>query len=371
VITLKVLHLNAGVETGGGMVHILQLLHHFDQADMILGLFEKGLIYDKAIEKGIKVVLFKQRSRMDFKLLKKIIHLIDEENLEIVHTHGPRANFYGCFLKRRRPRIKWIITVHSNPRHDFLGKGLIGKAFTFLHLWALKKPDHYLAISSRFKDFLISEGIEEKKITTIYNGIDFSTNPNCSTISREALNVLEDDFLMIMVARLCPVKGHHIVFQALKELIMIHPNIKLLVVGDGFLEEELKKFVQKIGIADSVIFLGHRDDVDSLYKISDIKVLSSFSESFPLVLLEAARAKKPVITTDVGGVRDLIISKDLGWIVPIKSHDHLKQAIEEAINYKKMGKLKEMGMNLYNRASTHFTIDHFQESVLHAYKNLK
>lgn len=367
---MKVLHLNAGVETGGGMVHILDLLQHFEQADVTLGLFEKGLIYDKAIEMGIKVVLFHQRSRVDFTLLQKMIRLIDQEKLDIVHSHGPRANFYGCFLKRKRPRIKWIITVHSNPRHDFLGKGLFGKVFTILHLWALKQPDHFLAISNRFKDLLLSEGVEEGRITTIYNGIDFSKTQDFSSVSRSDLNIREDDFLIIMVARLCPVKGHYIVFQAVKELLELHPNIKLLVVGDGFLKEELKKLVETLGIKNSVLFLGHRQDVDSLYKISDVKVLSSFSESFPLVLLEAARAKKPVITTDVGGVRDLILSKDFGWIVPVKRHDQLKQAIEEAISYKEMDKLKEIGLNLYKRASTHFTIDKFRESVLNTYKSI-
>ena len=363
---MKVLHLNAGAETGGGMVHILDLLHNFRETEIILGLFEKGLMYDKALEKGIKVVLFHQKSKWDINIFRRILTVVDGEKVDIIHTHGPRANFFGCFIKRKRRQLKWITTVHSNPHHDFLGKGLSGMIYTALHLWALKKPDHCLAISKRFKNLLINEGIEEGKITFIYNGIDFKCASQESHLSRKEFNINEDDFLMIMVARLCPVKGHSLVFSIMKELA----KVKLLVVGTGFLEDKLKMQVTNLGIENKVVFLGHRHDVDALYQIADLKVLASLSESFPLVLLEAARAKKPVITSDVGGVRDLIPSNEFGWIVPVNEKRALKKAIEEAMEYREMGMLKEIGVNLYNRASTNFTLDHFRESVLKTYKNL-
>jgi L-malate glycosyltransferase len=366
VIMMKVLHLNAGAETGGGMVHILDLLHNFKDTEIILGLFEKGLMYDKALEKGIKAVVFNQKSKWDIKIIKKVLKLVDGEKIDIIHTHGPRANFFGCFIKRKRQNLKWITTVHSNPHHDFLGKGVVGDIFTTIHLWALKKPDHCLAISKQFKSMLITDGIEEKKITTIYNGLDFKRPSEENTLSRGEFNIDPNDFLMIMVARLCPVKGHSIVFTVIKELA----KVKLLVVGSGFLEEELKQQVVKLGIEEKVLFLGHRHDVDALFHISDLKLLASLSESFPLVLLEAARAKKPVITSDVGGVRDLIPSNEYGWIVPVDEKGALKKAIEEAIEYRELGMLKEIGINLYNRASTYFTLDNFRESVLNTYKNL-
>ncbi|MDR6998820.1 glycosyltransferase [Neobacillus niacini] len=367
---MKVLHLNAGVETGGGMVHILDLLENIQETEIILGLFEKGLMYEKALDKRIKVVLFNQKSKWDLTLLKKILSLIDQEMIEIVHTHGPRANFYGCFLKRKRQTLSWITTLHSNPRHDFLGRGLPGTIFTALHLWALKKPDHFLAISERFKSLLVAEGIAENKITSIFNGIDFKKSFCTEEISRNELNILDNDFLIIMVARLCPVKGHSIVFHVIKELSHLHDNIKLLVVGTGSLETELKQLVSQLGIENHILFLGQRQDVHALYEICDVKLLASFSESFPLVLLEAARAKKPVITSDVGGVRELIPSKEFGWIVPVNQKEPLLHAIKEAIHCREMGKLKEMGMNLYNHASTHFTIENFRNSVLTTYKKL-
>ncbi|OIK16342.1 hypothetical protein BIV60_04840 [Bacillus sp. MUM 116] len=367
---MKVLHLNAGTETGGGMVHILDLLENVQETEIILGLFEKGLMYEKALDKGIKVVLFHQKSKWDLTLHKKIISLIDREMIDIVHTHGPRANFYGCFLKRKRKTIYWITTLHSNPRHDFLGRGLAGVIFTILHLWALKQPDHFLAISERFKSLLVTEGIDENKITSIFNGIDFKKPSSPNKLSRYDLNFGDQDFVMIMVARLCPVKGHSILFHVIKELTRLHDNIKLLVVGTGSLEPELKQLVSQLGIEKHICFLGQREDVHALFEICDVKLLTSFSESFPLVLLEAARAKIPVITSDVGGVRELIYSKECGWIVPVNQIEPLSEAIKEAILYRKEGKLNEMGINLYNHASTRFTIENFRNSVLNTYKKL-
>ncbi|MEQ2527532.1 glycosyltransferase family 4 protein [Bacillaceae bacterium CLA-AA-H227] len=365
---MRVLHLNAGAETGGGMHHILQLLKDFNKAEVVLGVFEKGVMYDRAVNNGINVVIFQQSSRLDFSVTKKIISYIDQNNIDIIHTHGPRANFYGFYIKKKRPDCKWITTVHSNPHLDFMGRGLIGKIFTRIHLWVLRKPDHFLAISNKFKQLLIDEKIVPEKITTIFNGIDFSEDKNNPTIKREDFEVDPNDFLMIMVARLDPIKGHIEVFKAFRELIKEHKDTKLLLVGDGALEEDLIMQSRNMGLSDNIRFLGYSNDVSSLIRLSDLAILASYSESFPLVLLEAAREKVPVISTDVGGVKDLVPSNSYGWVIPVRDHIKLRRTMEEAIELKKKGNLKKLGENLYERASTLFTIEHFKESVYVAYE---
>ncbi|MCQ6276839.1 glycosyltransferase [Bacillus sp. V3B] len=364
---MKVLHLNAGNETGGGMVHILSLLKN--NKNMILGLFEEGPMLQQAVSKGIEVQLFHQKSKFDFTIIKKVCDFIDKNGIDIFHTHGPRANLYGYFIKRKRPDCKWVTTVHSNPYHDFLKKGISGSVLTKLHLWALKKPDHYFAISTRFQELLSREGIMKDQITTIFNGIDFSTE--CSfQITRADLALNKDDFVVMMIARLTPVKGHTVALQALEKIVAEHRQVKLLLVGDGFLEEEMKQLTKNLRLEKHVSFLGFRNDVPSLLKIVDLNLLTSYSESFPLVLLEAAREKKAVITTDVGGVRDLIPSEDYGWIVPVKDIESLVEALEEAIKLKEKGELAQKGIRLYNRASKKFTLESFQKSVFDTYKAL-
>jgi L-malate glycosyltransferase len=364
---MKVLHLNAGAETGGGMTHILQLLNNFKGAEVTLGLFEKELMYEKARQLGIQVELFTQNSRLDISILPKIIDYIQMNNIDIVHTHGARANFYGYLLKKRLS-CKWITTVHSNPRLDFLGKGVKGKIFTLLHLFALKKPDHFFAISDRFKQMLSAEGIQEKKITVIYNGINFNEVPPAK-LKRTDLKLKQDDFIVVMVARLDPVKGHTIAFKAVQDLLKQIPNLKLLLIGDGFIHNDLENEVKQLGITENVLFLGHQKNVHSYLSISNIKLLTSYSESFPLVLLEAARAKLPVISTDVGGVKQLIPNEKYGWIVPIKKVDSVKNAIHDAYTLPQ-NELKQKGQNLYERASAVFTTENTQESILKTYQKI-
>jgi len=367
---MKILHLNAGIETGGGMFHILQLLEGFDQAEVILGLFAKGLMYEKAINKGIQVELFQQSSRIDFKVVKRIISYIDSNKIDIIHTHGPRANFYGYYIKKRSPQCLWVTTLHSNPKMDFIGRGITGKIFTNIHLWTLKKPDHFFAISNKFKDILIEHNISPDKITTIFNGIDFRNLSMNHQVSRKDFGLDLKDFIIIMVARFDPVKGHKEVLKVLKELVAKDKNIKLLLVGNGHLENEIKSQAAVSGLGNNLKFLGYRTDVASLYNLADLAILASYSESFPLVLLEAARERKPVVTTDVGGVRDLIPSNEFGWVVPLKDNEALKTAIEEAVKLKEKKQLSSIGNKLYRRASELFTVENFRESVYATYEKI-
>jgi L-malate glycosyltransferase len=365
---MKVLHLNAGNETGGGMVHILSLLKEFNRDEFILGVFEEGKLLEKANELGIKTVLFPQKTKCDITIVKNIVQFIREHHIDMYHTHGPRANVIGALVRLFTP-CKWIVTVHSDPRQDFIAKGFIGKMLSNLNIFSFRRADHIFAISERFKKILIDLQIEERKITTIFNGIDFSKTLE-PPYKREEFNLSKDAFVIVMVARLEKIKGHLIAFKAFKQVLQSCPSSHLLLIGSGSLENELKRKVVKEGLQNRVHFLGYREDVERILPIADVLLLSSFSESFPLVILEAARAKIPVITTNVGGVHHLISDKSLGWIVPIGDHEKLKRSIMEASALKKRGKLKEFGERLYLKASKNYSIQKFSESIYSTYKKI-
>lgn len=367
---MKVLHLNAGNETGGGMVHILSLLQQFDRREMTLGLLERSVVYEEAQKRGLSTVCFGQTSKYDLSVLKIVASYIERERFDIIHTHGARANLFGYLLKKwMRCHSRWVTTIHSDPRGDFIGCGWRGNVWTSLHRFALKFPDHYFAISNRFRDLLVSFGIDAERITVVYNGICFET-PLRPIIHRRDLGLDEHDFVLIMVARLHPVKGHLLAFEAMRRLVSVHQQVKLLLVGDGPLLGDLKKKVRDLGLERHIVFLGHQSDVHSFLTISDVKILPSYSESFPLVLLEAARAKLPVISTDVGGVKDLIDSPSLGWVVPVNDIPALTAAMQEAIARKREGALRAMGERLYEKASKRFSIANLASDVYCAYKKL-
>lgn len=362
---MHILHLNAGNETGGGMIHILSLLNEFKRNEFTLGLLEEGLMQKKAKELGIRTVLFKQRGKFDVSVVRSVCRYMKEHHVDIVHTHGPRANVLGMIIKKKTGR-RWVLTVHSDPRDDFLGGGLKGRCFTAVHLFAIKKADHCFAVSERFKKILTELGMEEEKITAILNGIDFRRTPE--PYDRKAFRFRDNDFLILMVARLERVKGHEMALRALKKVARAHPNVRLLLIGDGSLRKELEDRAKKEGIGERVHFFGYRPDAERFYPMADVALLTSYSESFPFVLLEAARAGVPVITTDVGGVRHLVPDRRYGWVIDVGDENQLGESLMEAVRLKGEQKLREMGERLKDRASRRFSVGHFAESVYEVYR---
>ena len=146
---MKILHLIGGMEEAGSKNHLLNLLDNLnnDNDNIILGVFEKGAIYEEAVSLGIDVRHFGQNSRYDVSIISSIVDIIKKENISILHTHGPRANLFGYFLKKKlKNNIIWTTTVHSDPRYDFIDRGLKGKIFTNINLHVLNLHFQLLSI---------------------------------------------------------------------------------------------------------------------------------------------------------------------------------------------------------------------------------
>ncbi|KZR57554.1 glycosyltransferase [Pseudobacillus badius] len=364
---MKVLHFITGAETGGSRKHVITLLEQFAADEAVLALMHDGPFAEEARSKGIRTIVFSQNSRYDLSILKKIASFLSNERFDLLHTHGPRANLFGVYLKRKTG-IRWVTTVHSDPALDFVKSGVKGKLFTALSMYAIKKMDGYFAVSERFKQNLIKLGIDSSKIQTVYNGIQF-TDDQAVPVHRDNLGLSVDDFVMTMVARLHPIKGHTVVFDALRE-IPEADRPHLLLVGDGPIKDELMKEAASRSLSSHVHFLGFRKDVDGIYAASDLALLASYSESFPLALLEAANQHVPILTTDVGGVKELVEPGRTGWVVPPGDSLAYREAIEEAIVLHQEGKLRERGNALYAYAADRYSLKQLEQSTRKLYHAL-
>src|SRR5690606_27757257 len=171
-----------------------------------------------------------------------------------------------------------------------------------------------------------------------------------------------------MVARLEPVKHHETAIEAMEQLVKLSSKFQLVLIGDGSRMDELQSMVKEKGLTNNVKFLGYSKDIPELLELCDISLLTSKSESFPLVLLEAARAKKTVVTTDVGGIQSLIPNENYGRIINVGDVENLVKQISDLYELKQKGKLKEMGENLYLHARTNFSLESFANSVRKTYK---
>lgn len=358
-----ILHVISGGETGGSKNHLLSLLQELPQNQVQLAVLQEGQLADEARAAGIPVHSFQQSSRYDFSALLKLQQLIKSESVKIVHSHGPRANLFVYLVKKTTP-FTWMTTIHSDPTLDFVKGGLKGRVFTSLNRSVFRAIDRFFTVSDRFKDMMVNLGVPENKITVIYNGIDFSA-PSSPDISRTDLPISSDSFVITMVARLHPIKNYPDAFQLISTLRSKGHQVELLAVGDGPLKEQLKE--QARGI-EGIHFLGFRPDVDAILRQSDCLLLASTSESFPLVLLEAAKARIPVITTDVGGVHELVRDASMGAVVPVHGIEQMVAEVERFIERKKQGTIKQGGEALYTYASTHYSVTQLAEATWATYQ---
>ncbi|RPF54195.1 glycosyltransferase family 4 protein [Aquisalibacillus elongatus] len=362
---MRVLHLNTGNENGGGMHHILSLLSQFNDGEVILGLFEHGEMMEQALQKGIPVVLFEQQNQKDLTIIFEVIRYLKEFEIDFVHTHGPRATFLAALMKTfiKQPILT---TIHSNPNDDFSGQGIKGKMFYKLYKWAFKSVDHFLVVSDEFSTVMKNDfQIEEHQISTIWNGIVFEPD-QINRLNREDLGFSNHDLLIVMIARLEPVKRHDLAIEAFEHLSQHQPNAQLLLIGEGTQKDYINHLIKQKGLQNKIHLLGYREDAQNVLELADVCLLTSKSESFPIVLLEAARAKVPIVTTNVGDVKQLIPNEDYGTVVNRVTPETLSQAIYNTIQKE----TSQQTERLYQHAKNHYSLQHFYTRVRQIYENL-
>lgn len=360
---MKVLHVNAGLETGGGLFHIINLLTAAKEKnqDFALLTFAEGPVARAAREKGLNVDVLNIFGRLNTALPKKLKEYLTTHDFDIVHTHGPRANLIMALI-HNKVGAKWLITVHSDPLEDFANRGVVGKIFEKLNLRSLKKADHLLAITERFKQILTTKiGIDSAKVSVIYNGIFFRT---------EALpKQTHLGFNLINVARMEPVKGQQLLIKAIAELNL--PDLHLNLIGDGSLIDELKQQVAANDLKNNVTFNGFlsQGEIAQIYPKMDLAVLTSYSESFPLVLLEAADAGVALLSTDVGDMNKMIPDEQYGFVAKIGNLESIKGQILKAYHLNKV-QLQEVASTERKYLSDNFSIFNQLADIIAVYQKV-
>lgn len=353
---MRVLHLISGGDTGGAKTHVFALLDALKtMAAVKIVCLMPGPFYEEIRARGVDAAVLPQKSRLDLSVVGQLCDLIEGEKFEIVHAHGARANFIARQLKKK-VRIPVITTVHSDYRLDF--DGLYKKiVYTGLNMLALRKMDYYIAVSSSFRRMLISRGFKPGKIFTVYNGMDYSTSPvfdeKETFAARIGIDYNPEHTYIGLIGRHDYVKGHDVFIRAAGMAAKQNPALRFLIAGDGDGREALQQLAKEEGLEDKLVFTGFIRDIYSFINFIDINTLSSRSESFPYVLLEGARMKKPTISAAVGGIPDLIADGETGCLFTAEDHTAFaEKMLELAANREKR---EALGEALYRRATENFS----------------
>ena len=368
---MKVLHLISGGDTGGAKTHIISLVKELDKLiDAKVICFIEDTFYYDALKAGINIEVFPQKKRSDMSVINKLKDEIDKEGYDIIHCHGARANFIGVFLKREIKK-PMLTTIHSDYKLDFKDNFYKKIVYTALNSMALKKFDYYIAISDTFKDMLISRGFKENKIFVVYNGIDLDGEMKYVT-RKEFLgryNIPEENKIIVgIIARLDLVKDHETFIKAAKKVIEQRDDVLFLIAGTGNEEKRLKSLVKEMDLDKHIYFLGFVKDQYSFFNTIDINVLTSVSESFPYVILEGARLKKTIISTEVGGINRIIKNGHNGWLINVGDSEALADKIIFFAENK--DKIQEMGDDLFRTVEENFSSRKMAENHVEIYKEI-
>ena len=324
---IKLMIITHDLAIGGLQQVVVNLCKSIDRSRFdisVLCLRGLGEFADNLKQLGIKVFLLEQKATgTDYFSFLKVAKLLRQEKVQVIHTHNTQPFLDGT-IAALLSRVNKVI--HTDHARVFPDKWRYMIAERIASLFAYK----VVAVSEQTAQNLIRyEKISPKKIAVISNGIDSKTFDIIidKKVKREQLGIENGGPIIGICARLCEVKGITYILKSIVEIVKVFPNVVLAIAGNGPLETNLKIEVVELGVQKNVIFLGPRSDIPELLKLFDCYVMASLSEGLPMILLEAMAAKCPIVSTNVGGIPDLLKHNQSALLVPPKDPQLLATAL--------------------------------------------
>lgn len=300
---ISIIHLIPTIDRGGAENHLQSLIEkQISNNYSIVVIHLKGKPYWKSYfeENGVKV--FKYKS------IFQLISIIKKHDIQILHAHLQVPEILSSITYLFFPKFKLVFSRHNDAYSRFLPKWLNPIFYQLIS----KRGSKIICISKNVYNFCSNNlGLNKEKLEIIYYGISKKTY-DPKQIDETELNEiknelnLKNEFIIGTVARLHPQKSLHTLIQAFYDFSKEVLNSKLIIVGEGDLEDQLKMQVEELDLREKVIFTGKRSEIPIFYKIFNIFVLCSIYEGLGLVLLEAMAAEKPIIGTNAGAIPDII-----------------------------------------------------------------
>jgi glycosyltransferase involved in cell wall biosynthesis len=362
---IRVIRVIARLNIGGPAIHAILLTAGLDPArfesTLVTGVEAayEGNMLDLAAQKGVQPLVIPQLGReinplKDWVTLIKLYRLFRAQRPHIVHTHTAKAGTVGRLAAWLAGVPVVVHTFHGHVFHDYFGP-LQTRVFIRVERFLASLSDRIVTVSEGQRRELAAYGVTSlDKIAVVPLGFELDALLNCESLRgqlRRELGISEGMALVGIVARLTAIKNHRLFLDAASLIVEAGQKAMFLVVGDGELRAELEAYVAALGLAERVIFTGWRRDLPRIYADLDVVALSSLNEGTPVSLIEAMAAARPVVATRVGGVSDVVLDKESGYLVQSKDAGGLARGILGLL--RAPDRAKEMG--LVGRAAVHPT----------------
>lgn len=322
---IRVLQLLAGCKVGGLEKVVLSLvsrLHRDFDFRVVVYDDSEGPLRESFAAYGTPVHHLARRPGVDLVYPFRLARVLRREKIDVVHAHNGTALFYGGLAAILAGGKRLVFTAHDRSVPQVPSRPvqwLLGRATTYA-----------VAVSDLGRQDLLSvDSFHPERVVVVHNGADEADFAGRVTRdhARRALGLPEDAEIVGTVARLHPEKNVALLVRAFARVATERPAAFLVIAGDGPERAECERIAAERGVSDRCRFLGMRRDVAAVLTALDVFALSSEREGLPLAVLEAMGAELPVVSTEVGAVREVIADGESGWIVPPGSESALSEAL--------------------------------------------
>jgi glycosyltransferase involved in cell wall biosynthesis len=351
---------NHGDIVGGGEISLLSLLANLDRPRWAPAVVvpHDGQVAKRCRSLGLPVHMIplptlRLPGPAMIRSIVALWHLIRDTGARLLHANGSRAMFYSGLSGRLCGRpVLWHVRIADT---DHFLDHVLARLATFIIV-------NSKAVGERFA------WAPSEKVRCVFNGVDLSEfRPHSPpTHLRQSLGLPSNGPVVGSVGRFVPFKGYQYLLEAAQLVHHAIPECHWILVGDGGLRGELEQACRRIGMDKHVHFTGWREDVADILTLCNLFVLPSLSEHFGRVLIEAMAMGKAVVATSSGGVPEIVLDGETGFLVPPAQAEPLAHAVLSLLNDPQ--RAAALGAAGRRRAETQFSITRHVEAVESLYR---
>ncbi|MBT3137295.1 glycosyltransferase [Alteromonas sp. ALT199] len=296
----------------------------------------------KAIGKTHQIPM---KGRFDLRAVSKLADLIQEQDIDIIHTHGYKSDILGV-MAARKAGIPCVVTPHGFENAADLKLRL----FIWLGCQSMRFADKVVPLSKQLLSDVEKFNISSEKLEYIQNGVDLS---EVEAVRQTKTNKQKEKKTIGFVGQMISRKNIKAILDCFESLSKKRQDIELVLLGDGEDRSSLEAYSKTLDCAEDIHFLGFRNDRLQLLRDFDLFVMTSTLEGIPRCLMEACAMEIPVSAYDIAGIDQLITHKESGLLAPLHDIQRLEQDWENLLD--NTGYAKRLAENAHTFVQEHFS----------------
>lgn len=364
-----------GIEFGGGERLFAQLINRLpvDEYELFVISNDNPDFYQAIDNAKARLIPIDFSARINPGLFLRIAKVIRRNGIQIVNGQGARVEFYARIAARLAGGARYVSTMQM-PVEGYNVSSPTRKIYSFFDRRSEKYVDRMIVVSDALKAAVIAgHGFPADRVVKIYNGIEIDFFDPCTAAAsgtkiRNEFGVAENRPLVGAVGRMVWQKGFDYLLRCWPEVLRTRPDALLLMAGDGPLRGSFEALARELNLKESVIFAGFRADIRNILAGVDLLAVPSLLEGFPMITLEAMAMQKPIVATDIDGMRDQFIDGESGLLVPPGDTAALAASINRLLNDKALA--ARVGAAARGRVSREFLIQKTVAKTIKVYRSL-